>query len=200
MTKKKFYITAISLLTIILAVIAFFIGFGVDGTSKAKVILQDEITALTDDIDKLEIEKENINTQIADINSELSTKTTINNYFMEAKKKNDALKNSINDLKQKSNELDEKLKDKGDTSTTVSQGKETGKTYTIAKDKTYSCPSDVPSGRYTAKGKGNFIISSGGKTKSTVDLTVAYNNSYTFTLSEGENVKSTDEVILSEIK
>lgn len=200
MTKKKLYILSLLILTFFLCGISFFIAFRTNSTSLAHAELKTEISQMTENISLLQEEKDTLNTKISDANTELSTKTTINNYFMEAKKKNDELKNSITDLKQKSSELDKQIKEKQSKSSPISSETKTGKSYPLKSGKEYSCPSDIPAGRYIATGKGTILISSAGKTKATEDLSVAYNNSYTFTLAVGEKIKATSDITLAEIK
>ncbi|MFQ8925448.1 MAG: hypothetical protein ACLR7H_07620 [Hominilimicola sp.] len=64
----------------------------------------------------------------------MSTKTTVNNYFMEAKKKNDKLKNDITELNQKSSELDSQIEELQNQNSSLQTTEKTGKTYTLKKD------------------------------------------------------------------
>ena len=174
MTQKKLYVIILSFFTIIIGVVCFSLGNYFDTNSLATEKLKTQISALEENTSSLTDTKNDLESQINDLNSELSTKTTVNNYFMEAKKKNDELKNDIT---------------------------ETGKTYTLKKDQSYTCPSEIPAGRYIATGTGTLVIySSSGKARVSEDLAVAYNNSYSFTLSEKEKIKATDDIKLTEIK
>ena len=92
----------------------------------------------------------------------------------------------------------EKLKNQNSS---LQATEKTGKTYTLKKDQSYTCPSEIPAGRYIATGTGTLVIySSSGKARVSEDLAVAYNNSYSFTLSEKEKIKATDDIKLTEIK
>lgn len=194
MTQKKLYVIILSFFTIIIGVVCFSLGNYFDTNSLATEKLKTQISALTDT-------KNDLESQINDLNSELSTKTTVNNYFMEAKKKNDKLKNDITELNQKSSELDSQIEELQNQNSSLQTTEKTGKTYTLKKDQSYTCPSEIPAGRYIATGTGTLVIySSSGKARVSEDLAVAYNNSYSFTLSEKEKIKATDDIKLTEIK
>ena len=103
--------------------------------------LKTQISALEENTSSLTDTKNDLESQINDLNSELSTKTTVNNYFMEAKKKNDELKNDITELNQKSSELDSQIEELQNQNSSLQATEKTGKTYTLKKDQSYTCPS-----------------------------------------------------------
>ena len=109
MTQKKLYVIILSFFTIIIGVVCFSLGNYFDTNSLATEKLKTQISALEENTSSLTDTKNDLESQINDLNSELSTKTTVNNYFMEAKKKNDELKNDITELNQKSSELDSQI-------------------------------------------------------------------------------------------
>ena len=201
MTQKKLYVIILSFFTIIIGVVCFSLGNYFDTNSLATEKLKTQISALEENTSSLTDTKNDLESQINDLNSELSTKTTVNNYFMEAKKKNDKLKNDITELNQKSSELDSQIEELQNQNSSLQTTEKTGKTYTLNKDQSYTCPSEIPAGRYITTGTGTLVIySSGGKARVSEDLAVAYNNSYSFTLSEKEKIKATDDIKLTEIK
>lgn len=202
MTRKKLYIIILAILTIVISITVFFIGFRYDSKKIASVRLEKEISAMNTNKTDLEEQKTQIVNRIEEINTELSTKSTINSYFVEAKKKNDELKAAIDELNKKSSELDANIESKKNELSSLGKTKETaGKTYTLKKDEVYTCPDKIPTGRYIAKGNGTIIIySASGKARINQDLSVAFNNSYTFTLNEKEKIKTTDEISLTETK
>lgn len=201
MTQKKLYVIILSFFTIIIGVVCFSLGNYFDTNSLATEKLKTQISALEENTSSLTDTKNDLESQINDLNSELSTKNTVNNYFMEAKKKNDKLKNDITELNQKSSELDSQIEELQNQNSSLQATEKTGKTYTLKKDQSYTCPSEIPAGRYIATGTGTLVIySSGGKARVSEDLAVAYNNSYSFTLSEKEKIKATDDIKLTEIK
>ncbi|MEI3115335.1 MAG: helix-turn-helix domain-containing protein [Eubacteriales bacterium] len=201
MTQKKLYVIILSFFTIIIGVVCFSLGNYFDTNSLATEKLKTQTSALEENTSSLTDTKNDLESQINDLNSELSTKTTVNNYFMEAKKKNDKLKNDITELNQKSSELDSQIEELQNQNSSLQTTEKTGKTYTLKKDQSYTCPSEIPAGRYIATGTGTLVIySSGGKARVSEDLAVAYNNSYSFTLSEKEKIKATDDIKLTEIK
>ena len=185
MTQKKLYVIILSFFTIIIGAVCFSLGNYFDTNSLATEKLKTQISALEENTSSLTDTKNDLESQINDLNSELSTKTTVNNYFMEAKKKNDKLKNDITELNQKSSELDSQIEELQNQNSSLQTTEKTGKT----------------DGRYIATGTGTLVIySSGGKARVSEDLAVAYNNSYSFTLSEKEKIKATDDIKLTEIK
>ena len=98
-------------------------------------------------------------------------------------------------------ELDSQIEELQKQNSSLQTTEKTGKTYTLKKDQSYTCPSEIPAGRYIATGTGTLVIySSSGKARVSEDLAVAYNNSYSFTLSEKEKIKATDDIKLTEIK
>lgn len=98
MTQKKLYVIILSFFTIIIGVVCFSLGNYFDTNSLATEKLKTQISALEENTSSLTDTKNDLESQINDLNSELSTKNTVNNYFMEAKKKNDKLKNDITEL------------------------------------------------------------------------------------------------------
>ena len=191
MTQKKLYVIILSFFTIIIGVVCFSLGNYFDTNSLATEKLKTQISALEENTSSLTDTKNDLESQI----------TTVNNYFMEAKKKNDELKNDITELNQKSSELDSQIEELQNQNSSLQATEKTGKTYTLKKDQSYTCPSEIPAGRYIATGTGTLVIySSSGKARVSEDLAVAYNNSYSFTLSEKEKIKATDDIKLTEIK
>lgn len=203
MTKKRLYIISISIFTALIAAILFTACFKHNSSSIAQQKLADEISALEENLSSLDEQKAELNQQISDIETELSTKNTINNYYMEYQKTHDELEEEITELKEQSAELDADIELKQKELGVFSGLKDetTGKSYTLKKDELYTCPDKIPAGRYIAVGSGSIIISSSsGKTRATENLDVAYNNSYTFNLSENEQIKVTGNVKLTELK
>ena len=134
--------------------VCFSLGNYFDTNSLATEKLKTQISALEENTSSLTDTKNDLESQINDLNSELSTKTTVNNYFMEAKKKNDELKNDITELNQKSSELDSQIEELQNQNSSLQATEKTGKTYTLKKDQSYTCPSEIPAGRYIATGTG----------------------------------------------
>ncbi|MGN0106678.1 MAG: hypothetical protein ACI4A5_03130 [Hominilimicola sp.] len=203
MTQKKLYLILVSALTIIIALILFLTGNHITTHRLAKEKLDKEITSAQKTIDDLQTQKDEVQQQISDIETELSTKSTINNYYMEYKKTYDELTNEITDLKKQSAQLDTEIEAKQqelEKSSGISEDKK-GKSYTLKKDQIYTCPDKIPAGRYTVSGSGTLVITtSTGKVRATQNLDVAYDNSYTFTLSDKEQIKVSSEVTITELK
>ena len=186
MTQKKLYVIILSFFTIIIGVVCFSLGNYFDTNSLATEKLKTQISALEENTSSLTDTKNDLESQINDLNSELSTKTTVNNYLIEAKKKNDKLKNDITELNQKSSELDSQIEELQNQNSSLQATEKTGKTYDAT---------------VLLADTGTLVIySSNGKARVSEDLAVAYNNSYSFTLSEKEKIKATDDIKLTEIK
>ncbi len=202
MTRKKLFVILISFITAVCAAALFLVPFYLRAGGEARVSLASEYGEIKKDTEELEAEEDEIKKQIEDIDTQLSTKDTVNNYYMEYKDAHDALVNEIADMKKESARLDEEInKERAELEKSAGVSDErTGKTYTLEKSKTYSCPDDIPSGRYAASGKGNIVITSSvGKIRASYNLDVAYNNEYTFNLSDKEKIKTSSEVTLTEL-
>lgn len=202
MTLKKFYVTALSLFTLLLAVLVFFIGFRTDTTSIAKKKLSNEITSLEKSASALDERKTELESEISVIETDLSTKETVNNYYMEYKKTYDDLTSEISDLESEIAQLDSDIAEKQlqlDTLSGVKKEKD-GKKYSLNSDRAYTCPDDIPEGRYRAKGNGTIVISTQtNKNLKSENLDVAYQNSYTFNITKGQKIKATGNVTLTEL-
>ncbi len=203
MTKKILYIIMLAVLTVLISAGLFAIGFTHNLSSLARAKLSEETKMIEDGISAMEPQKAELSQKVEDIETELSTKTTVNNYYMEYQQTYETLKSEIDELKKQSEQLDSEIEAKKQELSSVSgvKSEETGKTYALKNDEVYSCPDKIPEGRYTASGSGTIIISSStGKTRATKNLDVAYDNSYTFNLSDKEQIKVTGSVKLTELK
>lgn len=203
MTKKKLYIISLSAFTVIAATVLFLLAYNQSAKSKARPTLYTEITAFEEGTAQTKAQNEELEKQLEDIDTELSSKNTVNNYYMEYKKTHDDLNTEISDLKKQSSDLDSAIAEKQSElngTEGLTQGKK-GKTYNLTSEEIYTCPDKIPASRYTAKGSGTFtIMTSSGKARASQNLDVAYDHSYTFNLSEGEKIKVTGSVTLTEIK
>ncbi len=192
----------ISAITFILAAAIFTAALALPSNKAASKRLAGEIQSLNASTEKLNAERDETQKKIDDTDTMLSTKNTINNYYLEYKNKRDTLTKEVEDLKKQSSELDAQIEKKRielENSSGVKTEKR-GKSYPLEKNKTYSCPDDVPAGRYIASGSGTVvIISPSGQTRATQNLAVSYNNSYTFNLSDKEKIKSDANITLTEI-
>lgn len=201
MTSKKFYIALIAFITVLLAIITFILGFRYNSTSLAKELLTQEISLLEVSTSEMQVKKDELNNQISDIDTELSTEETMNNYYMEYYQTREDLQTEIEDLKKQSQELDSKITEiKGQTDNMTTTDEAEGKSYSLKSTKTYSCPNDIPDGRYKAQGTGTIIVSSNGKTRINENLGVAFDNTYTFNLNENEKIKVSSDTKITEIK
>lgn len=201
MTSKKFYIALIAFITVLLAIITFILGFRYNSTSLAKEQLTQEISLLEVSTSEMQVKKDELNNQISDINTELSTEDTMNNYYMEYYQTRENLQTEIENLKKQSQELDSKITEiKGQTDNMTTTDEAEGKSYSLKSTKTYSCPNDIPDGRYKAQGTGTIIVSSNGKTRINENLGVAFDNTYTFNLNENEKIKVSSDTKITEIK
>lgn len=201
MTSKRFYIALIAFITVLLAIITFILGFRYSSTSLAKEQLTQEISLLEVSTSEMQVKKDELNNQISDIDTELSTEETMNNYYMEYYQTRENLQTEIENLKKQSQELDSKITEiKGQTDNMTTSDETEGKSYSLKSTKTYSCPNDIPTGRYKAQGTGTIIVSSSGKTRINENLGVAFDNTYTFNLSENEKIKVSSDTKITEIK
>ena len=199
---KKVYIVFLILFTVAASGALFYFSYGISAKNMAIPALNQEIKEFEDSTLEAREQNKEMQQQIDDMDTELSTKDTVNNYYMEYKKTHDDLSLEVSELKKLLAELDSELAAKQGAagSQSVAEAKK-GRTYNLTENTSYTCPDKIPEGRYTAKGSGTFTItSSEGKTRVSQNLDTAYEHSYTFNLSQKESIKVTGEVTLTEIK
>lgn len=203
MTQKRIHIIILSAVTLLIAAAAFWIGFRINATTLARERLIREVSSIEKNTEALKKSNEELTDSISDLDAELSTKDTINDYYMEYQKQHDQLTDDINSLKEQSASLDSQIDEKRgtlDRNSGVKSG-DKGKTYSLKKDEIYTCPDKISAGRYTVTGSGTIVIySSSGRPRATENLDVAYSNSYTFDLKEKEQIKVSGNATLTEIK
>lgn len=203
MTIKRLYLIVCVSAVIIAAASLFSVGFTVDTSSRARDRLSAEISSLTSRRENLEAQNEEMTAKLDELETELSTKDTVNNYYMEYQKTHDDLSAEIEGLKKQSAALDAEIAEKEAEAEKAGKIKGTvrGKTYSLMKNETYTCPDKIPAGRYIVSGRGTVVISAAnGKTRAAENLDVAYNNSYTFDLKDNEKIKPSENVTLTELK
>lgn len=203
MTVKKLYLILFISAAVIAAALLFTIGFTADTAARAKDRLGTEISLLNSKRENLEKQKEEMTEKLSGLETELSTKDTVNNYYMEYQKTFDTLTAEIESLKNQSAALDAEITEKEAEAEKAGKIKGTirGKTYSLTKNETYTCPDKIPAGRYIVSGRGTVVITAAnGKTRAAENLDVAYNNSYTFDLKDREKIKPSENVTLTELK
>ena len=203
MTRKKIYIILLSLLTAAIAATLFITIYNIRINSAADENIKAEIAALNENTAVLEEQKKTISDEINNISADLSTKETINQYYLEYKKTHDSLSEEVTNLQNQANELDEQIEQKRQSlaAPDAIEPETKGKVYALKKNETYSCPDKIPAGRYIVSGTGSFVIyASDGKARANENLDVAYNNSYTFDLDDKEKIKASGDVKLTELK
>lgn len=201
--KEKLYIIILAVLTLVLSAAAFIFSFNLSTKSAASTLLRNETSVLRSSSSDMMNEKADLTNTVNNVTADLSAKDTINQYYVEYKKKNEELQSTITDLKSKSAELDDSIKAKRQEVSSASSVKtETkGKSYTLKANEIYTCPSKLAAGRYTASGSGTLVIySSNGSARVNENLDTAYKNSYTFDLKENEQIRTSAEITLTEIK
>lgn len=203
MIKRKTYLICLVSAAVIVCMAVFALFWGVSERQKAVPLLREEIDALALGTESAENENKQLLAELDEVNTELSSKDTVNSYYMEYKKTHDDLTIEIEDLKKQSASLDAEIAEVRKKSGGIEgliDGKK-GKTYTLSPNEVYACPSKIPSGRYTASGSGNFtVLTSSGSARISQNLDVAYGHAYTFNLADTEKIKVTGSVTLTEIK
>ncbi|MBQ2664015.1 MAG: hypothetical protein IJH36_07225 [Clostridia bacterium] len=202
MTQKKLFIILLAILTVAVTTVLSIAAFSVSTSNAAREDVAREAKRLSEMTDVVNADIKNVKNELGTIEAELSTSDTVNNYYMEYKKTHDSLTQEISELKGRLEALDNELETRRqENGKGVISGTKTGKKYTLNANESYSCPDKIPAGRYTAKGGGTLtIINSAGQTRVSQNLSVAYDNSYTFNLSEKEKLQVTDSVTLTELK
>ena len=86
-SRKKIYIILLSLLTVAIAATLFITIYNIRINSAADENIKAEIAALNENTAVLEEQKKTISDEINNISADLSTKETINQYYLEYKNK-----------------------------------------------------------------------------------------------------------------
>ncbi len=202
MKKQHLYIIILSALTIALSVTAFFISFNGSARFISRSAMREEISALQSTVSDMKANKADLSNTINNLTADLGTKETINQYYIDYKKTNDALKSDIDALQKQGNSLDEQIKEKQSAISAASMSDEKkGKSYTLKANEIYTCPDKLPAGRYIVSGGGSLIIyAANGNPRVNENLDVAYNNSYTLDLKKDEQIRITDSAVITELK
>ena len=202
MTKKKLFIILLAAFTAAASTAAGIFAFGASAKREAAARLETETTDIKADTETITAESEKIKEQISAGDADLSTRDTVNGYYMEYKKTHDSLTEEISSLQSKIEQLDRDIEAKK-SETGVSDTGETkkGKKYSLSAGESYSCPDKIPAGRYIAEGEGQLtVLNSSGAARISQNLTVAYDHTYTFDLSKGEKVRVSEDITLTELK
>ena len=200
MTRKKMFLILLSVFTAACSVIACIFTFNISAKNSARESLETEIRDTAADTEIIIADSERIKGQISEVETELSTRDTVNGYYMEYKKTHDSLSEEISVLKSKIEQLEKDIEEKKKSSGSVSETKK-GKKYALSANKSYSCPDKIPAGRYLAEGSGQLtVLNSSGRARISQNLSVAYGHSYTFDLSSGERVQVSEDITLTELK
>ena len=203
MNKKLIALIILAAVTLAAAAGGFFAVYSADSQRRARTALSDEINSIGQRTETSVSENERLQEEINTIDTELSTKDTINNYYMEYKKTHDDLTNEIEELKKQSAALDDEISARQAALVGSEDVKDVkrGKSYSLKKGETYDCTADIPEGRYNASGQGTLtILNSSGKARVSQNLDVAYANTYTFNIYKNEKIKVTGDVTLTELK
>ena len=202
MTQKKLFIIILIILTVIIGAVLSVTAFSMSASNAAKDDIAIETLRLQSMTESVLNDTSSIRQELNEVEAELSSSDTMNNYYMERKKEHDSLVQEINDLNQKISELDEKIDEKRSENTNSPiSGTKTGKKYQLKANESYACPDKLPAGRYTAKGSGMLtIINSSGHTRVSHNLSVSFDNTYTFDIYAKEKLQVTGAVMLTELK
>lgn len=202
MKKQHIYILILAAVTIILSATAFSLSFGGSAKTVVRAALHREISELQSATLDMNSKKADLSNTVNNLTADLSTKETINQYYIEYKKTNDTLKDEIASLQELSNSLDEQIREKQETISNVKISDEKkGKSYTLKPNEIYTCPDKLPEGRYIISGSGSLIVySANGSPRMNENLDVAYNNSYTLDLKKDEQIRVTDNAVITELK
>ena len=200
MTKKRLFLILLSVFTAAVSVIAGTFAFNISAKNTARATLNTEISDITANTETIAADSEILKQQIREVDTELSTRDTVNGYYMEYKKKHDSLAEEISALQSRIAQLDSDIEKMKKNSGSVAETKK-GSKRTLTANKSYICPIQIPEGRYVAEGNGILtVLKSSGRARISQNLTATYNHSYTFDLSEGETIQVSENITLTELK
>lgn len=201
MTRKKLFIILLAVFTAAASAAAGAAAFGASAKQSAREALNAEINDITADTNAVTAESEKLKEQISAVDAELSTRDTVNGYYMEYKKTHDSLTEEIGELQSKIEQLDRDIEAKKSETGADADKTTKGKKYSLKGNETYSCPDKIPAGRYVAEGSGQLtVLNSSGRARISQNLTVAYDHTYTFDLYENEKVRVSEDITLTELK
>ncbi|MBQ3425577.1 MAG: hypothetical protein IJH37_00340 [Clostridia bacterium] len=166
----------------------------------AASVVEFEKNDMREKISDLKDEKKELERKEAEYTKEIS-KNELLTSEIEALKENIASYDSdIERVSEKNAELEKSIEEKQsylDGLSDISADKPGGK-YSL-KDKDYKCPSDIPAGKYVAKGTGKLYLKDiSNRRKDKVDLSTIESNTYTFEIASGESVTVEGTIELTE--
>lgn len=202
MTKKKLFIILLAAFTAAASTTAGIFAFGTGAKREAAARLETETTDIKADTETITAESEKIKEQISAVDADLSTRDTVNGYYMEYKKTHDSLTEEISSLQSKIEQLDRDIEAKKSETDDADTGEtKKGKKYSLSAGESYSCPDKIPAGRYVAEGEGQLtVLNSAGRARISQNLSVAYDHTYTFDISKGEKIRVSEDITLTELK
>lgn len=196
---KIIYCIAIIALTIGLSFAAYHFGKVYNIHSRANILLDREIAALNSQYKNITSEKELLEKQKNELNSQLSEKSHLNKEIEESTKQLEQLNTDIDSAKEKIKDLDNQILEKKNTLSKITSisSAASGKKLSL-KEGTYSCPKNISPGRYTIKGNNTLLIYTESNTlKISEDLSRLDGNSFTFDIEDGEKIKITSSTASS---
>ncbi len=202
MTKKKLFIILLAAFTAAASTAAGIFAFGASTKREAAAQLETETTDIKADTETITAESEKIKEQISAVDADLSTRNTVNGYYMEYKKTHDSLTEEISSLQSKIEQLDRDIEaKKSETGDSDTGETKKGKKYSLSAGESYSCPDKIPAGRYVAEGEGQLtVLNSAGRARISQNLSVAYDHTYTFDISKSEKIRVSEDITLTELK
>ena len=202
MTKKKLFIILLAAFTAAASTAAGIFAFGAGAKREAAARLETETTDIKADTETITAESEKIKEQISAVDADLSTRDTVNGYYMEYKKTHDSLTEEISSLQSKIEQLDRDIEAKKSEMGNADTGEtKKGKKYSLSAGESYSCPDKIPAGRYVAEGEGQLtVLNSAGRARISQNLSVAYDHTYTFDISKGEKIRVSEDITLTGLK
>lgn len=168
--------------------------------TRAASIVEYEKSEMRDKISELKDEKKELEQKEAEYTKEISKNELLRSEIDALKENIKGYDSDIARASEKNAELDKALNEKqayleglSDIAPVGPGGK-----YTL-KDDDYKCPSDIPAGKYIAKGSGKLYLKDiSNRRKDKADLSTIESNTYTFEIASGESLTVEGSVELTE--
>ena len=168
--------------------------------TRAAAIVEYEKSEMKDKIHDLKDEKKQLERKEAEYNKLIKQNELLRSEIEALKKSIEDYDSDIERATEKDAELDKEIEQKQDYLDGLSEiSPDTpGGKYKL-RDGDYKCPSDIPAGKYLAKGTGKLYIKDiANRRKDKADLATIESNSYTFEIAAGESLTAEGEIEITE--
>lgn len=197
---RLIYCISLAAVTALLSVAAYHLGSAYSIHSKASFLLKKEISEIKNENQKISSEKEMLEKQKNTLNSQLEEKSHLNKELETSLKEADKIKSDIKTASAESEKLDTELEEKQEQLDKLKkvENAKTPKRLSV-KEGSYSCPENIPEGRYIVSGSNTILLySSSNQLRLTEDLSRLDGHTFTFDIAGGEKLRVVSNTVTHE--